>query len=100
MEEWTVYVTAGSPDEASEIAETTMWETSLPEFDIIDSEYYLDAGPIDPEHRVEPTRVDGLEGVVCAVCLTPAEWTGASADDPTNASGMTLLGPWRHFGHE
>lgn len=97
LEEWAIYVSAHSPGEATELAEAAMWDTVLPEFEIVDSEYYLDAQPIDPKHGVEPTRVQGLEGVVCAACLQAVEWMGASADDPSNTTGKTLPGPWRHI---
>lgn len=96
VEEWAMYVSAHSATEATELAERSMWATVLPEFDVIDAEYYLDARPIDPKHGVEPTRIQGFEGVVCAVCLELVEWTGASADDPSNTTGKTLPGPWRH----
>ena len=98
VEEWTVYVSADSPEEANEVADNLVQNCMFPEFEIVHSEYYLDAKPIDARHAVEPTRVDENEGMVCAVCLRTVVWTGISADDPSNRSGKTIPGPWVHAG--
>ncbi|MGH2631729.1 MAG: hypothetical protein ACRDHI_14385, partial [Actinomycetota bacterium] len=94
---WTLYVSAGSPEEANEAADEVVQHCMFPEYDIVHSEYYLDPKPIDPRHAVEPTRLDETEGMVCAVCLKTVEWTGIAADDPENRSGKTIPGPWVHI---
>jgi hypothetical protein len=96
VEEWTVYVSAESCEEANDVADDLHLDCSFPEFEIVHSEYTVDASPIDPRHAVEPTRVDENQGMVCAVCLKSVEWTGISADDPDNRSGKTIPGPWVH----
>jgi len=96
VEEWTLYVSANSPTEASEVAGEIVANCMFPDYEIIDSEYYFDPNPIDPRHAVEPTRLDDTQGMVCAVCLKTVEWTGIAADDPDNRSGTTIPGPWVH----
>lgn len=96
VEEWTVYVSADSPEEADEAADEIFQHCSFPEFELIHSEYFLSPSPIDPRHEVQPTRVDLNQGMVCAVCLRSVEWTGTAADDPSNRSGVTIPGPWQH----
>ncbi len=82
VEEWTLYVSANSPTEANEVADEIVANCMFPDYEIIDSEYYLDASPIDQRHAVEPTRLDDTQGMVCAVCLNTVEWTGIAADRP------------------
>jgi hypothetical protein len=96
VEDWTLYVSADSPEEANEKADEIVQNCLFPDYDVIHSEYYLDPKPIDPRHQVEPTRLEETQGMVCAVCLKTVEWTGIAADDPANRSGKTILGPWVH----
>jgi hypothetical protein len=96
IEDWTLYVTAGSSEEAHDAADEIVQHCAFPEYEVIHSEYYLDAKPINPRHDAQPTRVDETQGMVCAVCLTTVEWTGIAADDPDNRSGKTIPGPWVH----
>ena len=96
VEEWTLYVSASSPAEANEAADEIVQHRMFQEYEIVHSEYFLDANPIDPRHAVEPTRLDENQGMVCAVCLKTVEWTGIAADDPDNRSGKTIPGPWVH----
>jgi hypothetical protein len=98
VEEWTVYVSADSPEEANEAADGLFHNCMFPEFEVVQSDYYLDATPINPRHAVEPTRIDENQGMVCAVCLKTVQWTGIAADDPENRSGKTIPGPWVHAG--
>lgn len=98
VEEWTVYVSADSPQEANEAADDIVQNCMFPEYETTYSEYFLEATPIDPRHAVEPTRVDENQGMVCAACLRTVEWTGIAADDPENRSGKTIPGPWVHAG--
>lgn len=96
IEEWKVYVSAGSPGEANEAAQELI-DHCFPEFDLVHAEYYLEPRPIDVRHMVEPTQLNSTEGMVCSVCLRSVEWTGTAADDPSNGSGVTIPGPWRHL---
>jgi hypothetical protein len=96
VEEWTLYVSANSPKEANEAADEIVQNCMFPEYELIHSEYYLDARPINPRHEVEPTRLDDAQGMVCVFCLKTVEWTGIAADDPANRSGKTIPGPWVH----
>jgi hypothetical protein len=96
VEEWTLYVSANSPEEANEAADEIVQNCMFPEYELVHSEYYLDATPIDARHAVEPTRLDESQGMVCKVCLKTVEWTGIAADDPNNRSGKTIPGPWIH----
>lgn len=96
VEEWTLYVSANSPTEASEAAGEIVANCMFPDYEIVHSEYYFDPNPVDPRHAVEPTRLDDTQGMVCAVCLKTVEWTGVAADDPDNRSGKTIPGPWVH----
>lgn len=95
IEEWTLYVSADSPTEASEAAGVVS-NCMFPDYEVVHSEYYFDPSPIDPRHSAEPTRLDDTQGMVCAVCLKTVEWTGIAADDPENRSGKTIPGPWEH----
>lgn len=90
VEEWTLYVSAASPAEANEAADEIVLQYMFPEYEIVHSEYYLDATPIDPRHAVEPPRLDESQGMVCAVCLKTVEWTGIAADALDNRSGKTI----------
>ena len=96
VEEWTLHVSANSPTEATEAADEIVLNCMFPDYEIVHSEYYLEASPIDPRHAAEPTRADHNHGMVCAVCLKTVEWTGIAADDPDNRSGKTIPGPWVH----
>lgn len=99
VEEWTVYVSADSEGEANEAADELVQSCTFPDFELIHSEYFLDANPISPRHTVEPTRLEETQGMVCLVCLVclrSVQWTGTAADDPENKSGVTIPGPWVH----
>jgi len=96
VEEWTLYVSADSPTDASEAAGEIVANCTFRAYEVIHSEYYLDPRPIDPRHTAEPIRLDAAQGMVCAVCLKTVEWTGIAADDPDNRSGKTIPGPWVH----
>jgi hypothetical protein len=96
VEEWTLYVSAASLEEATEAADNIVQNCMFPDYEVIYSEYSLDPEPIDTKHEIEPTRLADDQGPVCAVCLGTVEWTGIAADDPANRSGKTIPGPWVH----
>jgi hypothetical protein len=96
VEEWTLYVSADSLEGASETADEIVQNCMFPDYEVVHSEYSLDAKPIDAKHAIEPIRLSDDQGPVCAVCLGTVEWTGIAADDPANRSGKTIPGPWVH----
>jgi hypothetical protein len=96
VEEWTLYVSADSLEEASEAADDIVQNCMFPDYEVVHSEYSLDPRPIEAKHAIEPIRLADDQGMVCAVCLETAEWTGIAADDPSNRSGKTIPGPWVH----
>jgi hypothetical protein len=97
VEEWTLYVSADSLEGASETADEIVQNCMFPDYEVVHSEYSLDAKPIDAKHAIEPIRLSDDQGPVCAVCLGTVEWTGIAADDPANRSGKTIPGPWAHL---
>jgi hypothetical protein len=100
LEEAIIYLSAGSIDEAEIEADKIVDEGLITEFAVneVQYDYYVDE--IDPNHEVEPTNGSVPGGPICGVCEQPVEWTGASADDPGNATGRLIPGPWRHKGEE
>lgn len=98
LEEAIIYLSAESIEEAEVEADKIVDEGLITGFAVneVQYEYYVD--PIDPNHEVEPTDGSVPGGPICGVCEQPVEWTGASVDDPANATGMTIPGPWRHKG--
>ena len=96
LEEATFYLSAESEEAAEMAADLFVSDGLITEWAVNESqyEYYID--PIDPKHDVEPTSGEMPGSSVCLVCDEPVEWTGASADDPTNTTGTTVPGPWRH----
>lgn len=96
LEDWTIYVTADSREDACEQADAIISNCMFPEFEMIESDYHFDANPINAWHHAEPTRAnDGVE-MVCRLCLNKVLWTGMAMDDPRNRTGKTIPGPWIH----
>ena len=58
LEDWTIYVTADSREDACEQADAIVSTCMFPEFEMIESDYHFDANPIDAWHHAEPTRAD------------------------------------------
>ena len=96
VEDWTVYISADSREEACEKADHIVSNCMFPEFEIVESEYHLDASPVDAWHKAEPTRHDDTQAMICLICLNPVEWTGIGRDDRRNRSGKSIPGPWIH----
>ena len=68
LEDWTIFVTADSREDACEQADAIVSTCMFPEFEMIESDYHFDASPIDAWHHAEPTRAD----------MVP-RWSAASA---------------------
>ena len=58
LEDWTIFVTADSREDACEQADAIVSTCMFPEFEMIESDYHFDANPIDAWHHAEPTRAD------------------------------------------
>ena len=82
LEDWTIYVTADSREDACEQADAIVSNCMFPEFEMIESDYHFDANPIDAWHHAEPTRADDGGEMVCRLCLNKVQWTGMAVDDP------------------
>jgi hypothetical protein len=96
LEDWTIYVTANSREDACEQADVIVSNCQFPEFEIIESDYHFDANPIDAWHHAEPSRLDVGGEMVCRLCLNTVQWTGMAVDDPRNRTRKTIPGPWIH----
>lgn len=96
LEEAVFYLSAESVEDAELKADLIVSDGLITEFEVNESqyEYYID--DIDPKNEVEPIAGDEPGQSVCLVCAELVEWTGASADDPSNTSGKLIPGPWRH----
>ena len=100
LEDWTIYVTADSREDACEQADAIVSNCMFPEFEMIESDYHFDANPIDAWHHAEPTRADDGGEMVCRLCLNKVQWTGMAVNDPRNRTGKTVPGPWIHVPSE
>jgi len=96
LEDWTIYVTADSREDACEQADAIVSNCMFPEFEMIESDYHFGANPIDAWHtrnRPERTMASRWSAASASTrCCGPAwPWTtpGIEPARPSRVPGFT-----------